>query len=168
MKQAANIMFVVTMTTLWILAAGCGSASAQQSIASSLGVIPYPSKGQSMTKQHQDEGECYAWAKQQTGIDPIAVASAPPPPSGPAVGGGERVRGAARGAAGGAIIGSIAGDTSDGVSVGAVAGAMAGGRQARQNKQTKAQQTQDAKAATIKHFNKAFGACMEGRGYTVK
>jgi hypothetical protein len=29
-------------------------------------------------------------------------------------------------------------------------------------------QAQQAKSSTIQHFNKAFGACMEGRGYTVK
>jgi hypothetical protein len=45
---------------------------------------------------------------------------------------------------------------------------MAGGRQARQNKQAQAQQAQDAKAGTMQHFNKAFGACMEGKGYVVK
>ena len=45
---------------------------------------------------------------------------------------------------------------------------MAGGRKARQNQQAQSQQAQDAKAATIQHFNKAFGACMEGKGYVVK
>jgi hypothetical protein len=145
-----------------------GTTYAQQSISSSLGIVPYPSKGQSAAQQNKDEGECYAWAKQQTGIDPVAVASAPPPPSGPAAGGGERVRGAARGAAGGAAVGAIAGDTGKGAAAGAVVGTMAGGRQARQNKQAQAQQAQDAKAGTMQHFNKAFGACMEGKGYVVK
>lgn len=144
-----------------------GSVAAQ-SISSSLGVVPYPSKGQSQAQQNKDEGECYAWAKQQTGIDPMAVASAPPPPSGPAAGGGERVRGAARGAAGGAAIGAIAGDTGEGAAIGAVAGTMAGGRRARQNQAAQQQQAEAQKGATIQHFNKAFGACMEGKGYTVK
>jgi hypothetical protein len=64
----------------------------------------------------------------------MAVANAPQPSSGPAVGGGERVRGAARGAAGGAAIGAIAGDTGKGAAAGAVADTMAGGVRARQNK----------------------------------
>jgi hypothetical protein len=144
------------------------SASAQSSISSSLGVVPYPSKGQSPEQQNKDEGECYAWAKQQTGIDPVAVASTPPPPSGPALGGGERVRGAARGTAGGALVGAIAGDTGQGAAIGAVVGTMAGGRQARHNKQAQQQQAQDAKAGVLHQFNKAFGACLEGRGYVVK
>lgn len=143
-------------------------AQAQQSMSSSLGVIIYPAKGQPAQQQNRDEGECYAWAKQQTGIDPIAVASTPTEQSGPAVGGGERVRGAARGAVGGAAIGAIAGDTGDGAAIGAVAGTMAGGRKARQNKASQEQQAQQAKSATLQHFNKAFGACMEGREYTVK
>jgi hypothetical protein len=46
---------------------------------------------------------------------------------------------------------------------------MAGGRQARQNqKAQQQQQAQNAKQATLQQFNKAFGACMEGRGYVVK
>lgn len=159
---------IVTVMAFCMIAAGCGSVFAEQPISSSLGIVPYPSKGQSQAQQNQDEGTCYAWAKQQTGIDPAAVANTPPPPSGPAVGGGERLRGAARGAVGGAAIGAIAGDSGEGAGIGAVAGTMAGGRQARQNKQAQSQQAQNAKAATIQHFNKAFGACMEGKGYVVK
>jgi hypothetical protein len=168
MKQNGRMMIIMTVMALCMIAAGFNHAYAQQSISSSLGLVPYPSKGQSQAQQNQDEGACYAWAKQQTGIDPVAVASTPPPPSGPAVGGGERLRGAARGAVGGAAIGAIAGDAGDGAGIGAVAGTMAGGRQARQNKQAQTQQAKDAKAATIQHFNKAFGACMEGKGYVVK
>ena len=165
-RKIIGPLLVVAIVACVIIVAH-GSAAAQ-SISSSLGVVPYPSKGQSPSQQNKDEGECYAWAKQQTGIDPMAVASAPPPPSGPATGGGERVRGAARGAAGGAAIGAIAGDTGQGAAIGAVAGTMAGGRQARQNQAAQQQQAQAQKGATMQHFNKAFGACMEGRGYTVK
>ena len=155
------------MVVLLAVVAAAGTASGQ-SISSSLGIAPYPAKGQSAQQQNKDEGECYAWAKQQTGIDPVAVANAPPPASGPATGGGERVRGAGRGAVGGAAVGAIAGDTGKGAAIGAVAGTMAGGRQARQNKAAQQQQAEQAKAGSIQHFNKAFGACMEGRGYSVK
>ncbi len=168
MKQKGRLVVLSTVMALFMVTAGCSSVYAQQSISSSLGLVPYPSKGQSAALQNQDEGECYAWAKQQTGIDPVAVANTPPPPSGPAVGGGERLRGAARGAIGGAAIGAIAGDTGEGAGIGAVAGTMAGGRKARQNKQAESQQAQDAQAGALQHFNKAFGACMEGKGYVVK
>lgn len=157
----------LTMVVCALLVAH-NDASAQ-SISSSLGVVPYPSKGQSAQQQSKDEGECYAWAKQQTGIDPVAVASAPAQQSGPAAGGGERLRGAARGAAGGAAIGAIAGDDAGkGAAAGAVVGTMAGGRQARKNKAAQEQQAEQAKAGTLQQFNKAFGACMEGKGYVVK
>lgn len=149
-------------------------ATAQQSqgpgnsISSSLGVMAYPTKGQTPSQQNQDEGACYAWAKQQTGIDPVAVASRPTTQPGPAVGGGERLGGAALGAAGGAGIGAIAGDAGKGAAIGAIAGTLAGGMQARRNRAAQEAQAEQAKAKTLQNFNRAFGACMEGRGYVVK
>lgn len=168
MKKGAVISVVVSLLIiLFAVITVMGNASAQ-SMSSSLGVVVYPSKGQSAQQQSKDEGECFAWAKQQTGIDPMAVANAPTQQSGPAAGGGERVRGAARGAAGGAAIGAIAGDAGKGAAAGAVVGTMAGGRQARQNKAAQQQQAEQAKAGTLQQFNKGFGVCMEGRGYSVK
>ncbi len=159
---------VIAVSVTLVMLLFTWQVEAQQSISSSLGVVPYPSKGQSAKQQNQDEGECYAWAKKQTGIDPVATASAPTKQEGPAVGGGERARGAARGAAGGALIGAVAGDAGKGAAIGAVGGTMVGGHRARQNKAAKEQQAEQAKASTLQQFNKAFGACMEGRGYTIK
>lgn len=129
--------------------------------------IAYPAKGQSEKKQQKDEGECYSWARQSTGIDPATVAAAPPPETGPAVGGGERLRGAARGALGGAAIGAIAGDTSEGAGIGAVVGTVRGGRQARQNQAARNQQAQAGSQEALSTFYRAYGACMSGRGYTL-
>jgi uncharacterized membrane protein len=168
MKKIAVVSMLFSL--LIVLLAGItvmGNASAA-SVSSSLGVVAYPSKGQSAEQQNKDEGECFAWAKQQTGIDPAVVASQPTQQEGAAVGGGERARGAARGAVGGAAIGAIAGDTGKGAAIGAVAGTMGGGRQARQNKAAQQQQAEQAKAGTLQQFNKAFAVCMEGRGYSVK
>jgi hypothetical protein len=131
--------------------------------------IVYPAKNQTKQQQSKDDAECYAWAKQTTGIDPAAVASSPPPQeTGPAVGGGQRLRGAARGAAGGAAIGAIAGDAGQGAGIGAVVGTMAGGRQARQQQSARNQQAVSQQQELISTFYRAFGACMEGRGYTIK
>lgn len=159
---------IMAGTTLAVLLLTSGGAQAQQSVSSLLGIIVYPAKKQAAEQQYRDEGECYAWAKQQTGIDPVAVAAAPTKQSGPAVGGGERVVGAAGGALGGVAIGGIAGDAGKGAAIGAVAGTMLGGRQARKNKAAKEQQAQQAKESTLQHFNKAFAVCMEGRAYMVK
>ena len=138
------------------------TAAAQQPIV-------YPAKGQSAQQQSQDEGQCYAWAKQSTGIDPAVVASSPPPQqTGPAVGGGQRVGGAARGAAGGAAVGAIAGDAGKGAAAGAVVGTMAGGRRARQQQAAQQQQAHAQQQGAIQTYDRAYGACMEGRGYTIK
>jgi hypothetical protein len=127
--------------------------------------IIYPAGGQSPEQQQKDQGECQAWATQNTGVDPAALAAAPPPQS--SSGGGERVRGAARGAVGGAAIGAIAGDTGEGAAIGAVVGTMAGGRRHRQNE---AAQQQNAQAQTHQQLDtwyRAVGACMTARNYTV-
>jgi hypothetical protein len=131
--------------------------------------IVYPAKGQSAGQQTKDDGECHVWAKQTTGIDPAVVASTPPPQqTGPAVGGGERVKGAARGALGGAAIGAIAGDAGDGAAIGAVVGTAVGGRRARQNRAEQNEQAVNQQQNLINTYYRAFGACMEGRGYTIK
>jgi hypothetical protein len=132
----------------------------------------YPSKGQTADQQNKDQGECYVWAKQQTGVDPAAVAQAAnsqPTAPGPQ---GERVRGAARGAVGGAVIGEIADeDAGKGAAVGAVVGTMAGGARQRRNQRAQQQQQQQVQQQgqqAIATYNRAFSACMEGRGYVVK
>jgi hypothetical protein len=131
--------------------------------------IVYPAKGQSAAQQNRDEGECYTWAKKTTGVDPAAVSQQPvAQETGPATGGGERVRGAARGAVGGVAIGAIAGDAGQGAAIGAVAGTMLGGRQARQNQAARNQQAQNQRQDVINTFHRAYGACMEGRGYTIR
>jgi hypothetical protein len=123
--------------------------------------VVYPAKGQSPEQQKKDDGACYGWAKNNTGIDPAVVAQTPPPPSGPAVGGGERLKGAARGAVVGEIAGGHGGE-------GAAAGALVGGHRARQNQAAQQQSAQAQKSQTMNTFYRAYGACMEGRGYTVK
>lgn len=145
---------------LLVLALPLG-ALAQQPVA-------YPNKGQSTATQNKDEGECHVWARNKTGIDPAALAANPPPQeTGPAVGGGERLRGAARGAVGGAAIGAIAGDTGKGAGVGAVGGTMLGGHRARQNQEARNQQAQQQQQGQLQSYNNAYSACMKGRGYTV-
>jgi hypothetical protein len=121
----------------------------------------YPAKGQTPEKQKSDEAACYSWAVQQTGFDP---AKAPPPAAAPTTATGTQPGAGARGAAKGAVVGGIMGDAGTGAAVGAVA---ARGQSRRQNAQTQQQQgaaTQQQQAT----FAKARGACLEGKGYTVK
>jgi hypothetical protein len=126
----------------------------------------YPAHGQSASKQSQDDSACYAWAKQNTGIDPAVVAGTPPPAQGPT---GARVAGAARGAADGAIIGDVGhNDAGHGAAVGATAGALVGGVRSREQHAAQAQSAQANKQAAMNTYWHAYGACMQGRGYTVQ
>ena len=172
----------IAAAVTFILPAFAMSASAQS-------LIIYPAKGQSAAQQSKDEGECNTWAKTNTGIDPVALANAASQPApvaqAPATApqqGGERVRGAARGAAVGAAVGAIAGDAGKGAAGGAVVGTAAGGAKKRnaqreaaaeqQQAQQQAQATANAQAADTQQklatYNKAYSACLEGRGYSVK
>lgn len=144
------------------------SAASQQSPAARLGIFPYPKNQQSAAQQQKDEQECYGWSKQQTGIDPAAPA--PPPQAKKPKGGG--MKGAAGGAAAGAAVGAIAGDTGEGAAIGATAGAMRGRRQQRKAGKQAEKQAEAAagqqKQQTLETFKKAFGGCMDGRGYSVQ
>lgn len=133
-------------------------------------LVVFPSNKQSHQQQKEDEFECYLWAMEQTGIDPLNLpkveAQVQTGPNGGAV------RGAAGGAVAGTAIGAIAGDAGKGAAIGATAGAMKGIGARRQAQAKQNQQAQAQAAATedeIKNtFIKAFSACMEGKGYTVK
>jgi len=136
----------------------------------------YPTKGQSPEQLEKDKFECYTWGKQQTGFDPMqAPAAAPaPPPAGPQHQ-GQVVQGAARGAAIGAIGGAIAGDAGKGAAIGAVAGGGLGAVRKRsdaKNQQAQYQQQvaqQDAQYQQRRsEYDRAYAACIEGRGYVLK
>jgi hypothetical protein len=131
--------------------------------------IIYPAKGQS--QQNKDKGECDAWAQQQTGVNPVQIAQQQanqPAPSGPQ---GERAKGAARGAVGGTVIGAITGNAGKGAAIGAVVGTMGGGAKQRrraEQQQKQAEQSRQQSEQAMAAYSRAFGACMEGRGYVIK
>lgn len=133
-------------------------------------LVVFPANKQSHQQQKEDEFECYLWAMEQTGIDPLNLPKVEAQvQSGP---NGGAVRGAAGGAVAGTAIGAIAGDAGKGAAIGATAGAMKGmktGRQAQAKQNQQAQVQATATEDEIKNtFIKAFSACMEGKGYTVK
>jgi hypothetical protein len=135
----------------------------------------YPAKGQSAEQQEKDKFECYGFAKGQSGFDPMAppTATAPPPAKEAAQGGAGR--GALRGALGGAAVGYIAGDTKKGAKIGGVGGGLVGGmrrqdqkaREKHNREQWEQQQVQQY-TANRNNYNRAYAACLEGRGYTVR
>ena len=152
--------------------------AAAPSPGQALGLIVFPAQNQTKEQQLADEQACYAWANQQTGIDPTKVK--PNTDSAAQAAGqkmdsaatGAAVGGAARGAVGGAAIGAITGDAGEGAAVGAAVGAVAGRRAkkqaVRQAQQQGAAQAQAQAAQQIDTFKKAMTACLEGKSYTVK
>jgi hypothetical protein len=140
---------MMSAAALGLVLAG-GQVLAQQ-------LFVYPQKGQSQQQQDIDTAECTRWAKGQSGIDPNA------PKQQEQVGTHARgtAGGAAKGAAVGAAVGAIGGNAGKGAAAGAVVGGVAGRRGSKRNMQA-------AEADTTNTYQRAFAACMEGRGYTVK
>ena len=129
----------------------------------------YPQKGQSAEQQKKDEYDCHGWAVKQTGFDPTAAAQAPaqqPAQQSAGAQPGSGAKGAVRGAAVGAAAGSLGGEAGKGAAVGATAGAVAGRQQSK--RQAQQQQASTQQSAKQQDYLKARGACLEGKGYSVK
>jgi hypothetical protein len=166
----SNVGIAFAMVTIPVLLL-TGSSRAQD-------IYAYPAKGQSQAQQDRDRYECHSWAVKQTGFDPSrpqtgasdrpAASNPPIPPQ------GQGVRGAARGAALGAVGGAIAGNAGTGAAAGAAMGGLAGGMRRRpQTLQQSSQQQAAAQSASNSQqsqrnaYQRAMGACLTGRGYTV-
>lgn len=126
--------------------AGCASTSSPTP-----GVAVYPAKGQTAEQQGRDTQDCQTWAKQNSGFDP-AMDTAKGAGIGAVIG---AVAGAATGAAVGAATGTGAGT---GAAAGAIIGGVGGGVGGGIYKYSKSKDG----------YDKAFAACMEGRGYSVR
>ena len=129
----------------------------------------YPKDGQSAEQQELDEFQCYKWAKQRTGVDPNQpTQSTASSTSGRRSG---RVLGSAMGGAAlGAIGGAIAGDAGKGAAIGAAVGGGSGmlrNRRARGQAEQRQQQATAQQQQNRQEFNRAYGVCLEGRGYKV-
>ncbi|MBI1728511.1 MAG: hypothetical protein HYR50_14720 [Candidatus Rokubacteria bacterium] len=135
------------MTAIVFAAALSGCASSEPPKAN---VYAYPSQGQTPQKQAQDTSECQAWAKQQTGWDPVTSTA-----KGAGIG---LAIGALGGAALGAATGAAVGSAGTGAAIGAAAGGIGGAAYGGTSQYSKGQAG----------YDQAFGACMSGRGYTTK
>jgi hypothetical protein len=142
------VRIVVIVLSLAMLPGGFAAAQGQPFV--------YPAQGQTQDQQDLDTAQCNRWAQSQ----------APNRPSGPDRGAraAGTVGGAARGAAVGTAVGAIAGGKS-GAGKGAGAGAVVGGVGGRQGAVAREQQAQ---AGARNDYARAFGACMEARGYSVR
>ena len=147
----------------------------------------YPAEGQSAEQQKQDEFECYQWAAEQSGFDPIsdsAVAASAPPDTTTETTSEDEDGGVGKAALGGATKGAVIAEVSDGdAGKGAAAGAALGVRKGKREKQ-KAQALEEQQQAAAaeraraeaeakqrqqrQNYEKANAVCLEGRGYTIK
>jgi hypothetical protein len=133
-------------------------------------VMIYPAQNQPPEQQEKDKFECYSWAKVESAFDPMLQPTATePPPEQQSTRGG-----VLRGAAVGAVVGNIAGGDSSDRRTARRAGAAIGGiRQRntkRQNEQAQQQWEQDQQRIYQENrntYNRAYGACLTGRGYSV-
>jgi len=166
MKRVSFIA-IILLLSVWLI----GPVFAQDPIF-------YPAKGQSDDQFEKDQYECYTWAKKKTGFDPMktpTTKSAAPAKEEKVLGTGET---ALLGGAGGAIIGGVAGGGK-----GALAGGLLGGTggaligsarssEQREREERKRQEWERREANSYARerdqYNRALGACMEARGYTVK
>jgi hypothetical protein len=156
---------------------------AAAALAQGSGSVIYPAKGQSAEQQSKDRFECYEWAKAQTGFDPTqasaVVAAYQPAPTGQTSSGRSTATGMATGAMGGAAVTELTkGDAGKGAAYGALGSVVLG--QVKQQKAEQANQaSQQQMAQQMSHqaaargqqranYERHIGACMEGRGYTVK
>ena len=144
-------------------------------------VYAYPQQGQSPQQMDRDRYECSTWATEQTGFNPSApnvpphervqVVAGPAPGSGVAVGaitGG--ILGAAvsspRNAGAGLLLGALLGGA---VGAGAEATADANAQAAADANINAHQQAQAAQIERrASDYRRALGACLEGRGYSIK
>jgi len=153
-------------------------------LAASAGVMVYPSKGQTSDQQAQDEAQCFSWAREQSGYDPM---NPPPAPSASLPysddHSGDVARGAlggaAIGAAGGGLLGAIGGNAGKGAGIGAAAGLLAGGirahdrderddERAKEQAQASLDQQRAAREELTQKFRRAMSVCLEARGYATK
>ncbi len=166
MKQLNFILFLLLFSA-WLI----GPVWAQDPIF-------YPAKGQSEDQLEKDQYECYNWAKKKTGFDPMKTPktkTAPPAKEEKVMGAGGS---ALIGAGGGALIGGVAGGGKGAVAgglIGGTGGALVGSartskqREREERKRKEWEQSEGNRYARERdQYNRALGACMEARGYTVR
>ena len=164
-----KLVFIVPV--FWVFLLPCAHAQ---------DLIVFQGQGQSAEQTELDKFAGYNWAKGQTGFDPMQVptASSPPPSGQKKSVGGSTLRGGVAGGAAGAIIGGIASGKKGakrGAAIGGLSGGALGGiRSSSQNRQVEQQRKQWEQQQANQYmqqrntYNRAYAACMEGKGYTVK
>jgi hypothetical protein len=180
----ATLIVFSAPSALWAQMAP--ASSGQKTLAATMNIYAFPTKGQSSSQQSEDEAACYQYAVQQTGVDPFQLqqqAAAQQQQAAAAqqqaqqAGQGAAATGAVKGAAAGALIGSVAHGASagEGAAYGAAAGLLMGHRRQKEAQQQASQQAaaqsaaiQQGTQAQMTDFKKAFSVCMQAKNYMVQ
>jgi len=119
----------------------------------------YPDKGQSAKQQQRDKRECQKWATEQTGVDPSKSPTAR-----------RNLGGVAGGAAVGAARGAAGGEAGEGAARGAVRGRLLSAirRRREERQQDSGAEGGEPQQGRREDYDRAYAACLTGRGYTVK
>jgi hypothetical protein len=144
--------------------------------------IIFPKNGQTKEQKQQDQAYCQTWAKDESGVDPAYVkakldavndqmANQAATQKG-VIGSGKIIRGAAVGAAMGGLDDAIDSEAGAGAAKGAVLMGARGRSQNREAQEKQAVENGYAKKQQLEEeyqkFQRAFSACMEAKGYSVK
>jgi len=158
----ARRVVAASALSLGILCAPVPSVHAQD-------VFVYPTRNQTDEQMARDKEECHDWAVKQTGVDPVTMASqqAASAQQGGSGGGGGGAGGAAMGAARGAMSGDAAAGAARGVGIGRLVHAIRARKQMEEQQDAQAKQQQQIQAQ-LQKYDRAYGACLTGRGYTVQ
>ena len=137
-------------------------------VASADELYVYPAKGQSAEKQARDQQDCHEWAVKQTGVDPEKLAAQSGKPSDAGRGGlAGMAEGAGVGALAGAGEGAAGAGAARGVGIGRVV-SMVRARRAREEQHDAYMQAHQEEDAQLAKYDRAYSACLAGRGYTVQ
>jgi len=143
--------------------------------------IIFPKEGQSRAQKAEDKGYCGIWSREETGVDPSYIKAKiemademiiREAQSGQQSMGRKLFRGAARGAA----MGAVGSNVDNNVGKRAIQGGMFAGMRSRDARKKSAQEQRVAsqvyrKEQLMVQYNsyfRAFSACMEAKGYSVK
>ena len=67
-------MLLRTLLAVLALAVAAIAWTQSASLAASIGVMVFPAEGQDETQQSIDEAQCYNWAVDRSGSDPVQLA----------------------------------------------------------------------------------------------
>ena len=139
------------LITFGIAVTGCATTQPESSAYPTPRLYAYPERGQTAEQLSRDQIACKEWAQQQTGYVSGAGETARGAGAGAVLG---ALVGAAVGVVGGAVTGSPGMGAAAGAATGAVGGGLSGGAAGYAK-------SQDG-------YDRAYAACMTGRGYAVR